>query len=133
MCAQASIPRTRRIRTMCTPHTRQLDYSKNIATEETLALLEKLCEAAKIDEEAAKMFSGVKINNTEKRAVLHVALRKIANERATHAAAHAAAPLLLCAEHIPSDRAQRAGITIAATHAAVAAAVVAAHANTKAE
>merc|ERR1719409_1761444 len=56
-----------------------LDYSKNIVTDETLALLEKLCEDAKVLEMAKKMFSGEKINLTEKRAVLHVALRNRSN------------------------------------------------------
>ena len=52
-----------------------LDYSKNIVTDETMSMLEKLCEEAKVKEMAKAMFSGEKINLTEKRAVLHVALR----------------------------------------------------------
>jgi len=56
-----------------------LDYSKNIVTDETMALLEKMCDEAKVKEMAAEMFSGVKINLTEKRAVLHVALRNRSN------------------------------------------------------
>merc|ERR1719424_1892095 len=56
-----------------------LDYSKNIATEETMALLEDLCTQAKVLPMAQAMFSGQKINLTEKRAVLHVALRNRSN------------------------------------------------------
>ena len=56
-----------------------LDYSKNRITEETLSLLLKLAEAAKVSEWAAKMFNGEKINTTEDRAVLHVALRNRSN------------------------------------------------------
>ena len=56
-----------------------LDYSKNIVTEETMKLLEELCSEAKVPEMAKKMFSGEKINHTEGRAVLHVALRNRAS------------------------------------------------------
>jgi len=56
-----------------------LDYSKNIVTEETLELFEKVVDAANVKGEAARMFSGEKINATEKRAVLHVALRNQSN------------------------------------------------------
>jgi len=56
-----------------------LDFSKNIVTAETMELLEKVADAAKIKEEAARMFAGEKINLTEKRAVLHVALRNRSN------------------------------------------------------
>ena len=56
-----------------------LDYSKNIVTEETMALLEGLATTAQIKEEAQRMFSGEKINATEGRAVLHVALRNRSN------------------------------------------------------
>ena len=56
-----------------------LDYSKNIVTDETMALLEKLCTQAEVLPMAKKMFAGEKINLTEKRAVLHVALRNRSN------------------------------------------------------
>jgi len=56
-----------------------LDYSKNIVTDETMALLQQMCEEAKVLEMAKAMFSGEKINLTEKRAVLHVALRNRSN------------------------------------------------------
>jgi len=56
-----------------------VDYSKNIATDQTMKLLVGLAETAKVKEEAQRMFSGEKINATEGRAVLHVALRNRAN------------------------------------------------------
>jgi glucose-6-phosphate isomerase len=52
-----------------------LDYSKNRITDETLKLLLKLAEESHLRERIDAMFSGEKINITEKRAVLHVALR----------------------------------------------------------
>ena len=58
-----------------------LDYSKNIVTEETMVLLEKMCDEANVLPMARKMFTGQKINLTEKRAVLHVALRNRANTK----------------------------------------------------
>ncbi|MEN3335237.1 MAG: glucose-6-phosphate isomerase [Blastocatellia bacterium] len=51
------------------------DYSKNRVTDETLRLLVNLAEAVELGERIAAMFSGEKINLTENRAVLHVALR----------------------------------------------------------
>ena len=52
-----------------------LDYSKNRVTDETLALLRGLAEESGLRERIAAMFRGDKINQTENRAVLHVALR----------------------------------------------------------
>jgi glucose-6-phosphate isomerase len=52
-----------------------LDYSKNRITDETVRLLIALAEAAGLRERIEAMFSGEKINVTENRAVLHVALR----------------------------------------------------------
>jgi glucose-6-phosphate isomerase len=52
-----------------------LDYSKNLITEETVQRLLALARATGIEEWRERMFSGEKINNTEGRAVLHVALR----------------------------------------------------------
>src|SRR3984885_1247193 len=52
-----------------------LDYSKNRITEETRKLLLQLAEESGLKERRDAMFSGEKINITEKRAVLHVALR----------------------------------------------------------
>ncbi|MBN2164406.1 MAG: glucose-6-phosphate isomerase [Pontiellaceae bacterium] len=52
-----------------------LDYSKNRVTTETMDLLVKLAESAELKKWIDAMFSGEKINATESRAVLHVALR----------------------------------------------------------
>ncbi len=52
-----------------------LDYSKNRITDETLRLLLALAETAGLRARIDAMFSGEKINVTEQRAVLHVALR----------------------------------------------------------
>ena len=52
-----------------------LDYSKNRVTDETLKLLFALAEQSGLRGRIDAMFSGEKINITEKRAVLHVALR----------------------------------------------------------
>lgn len=56
-----------------------LDYSKNLITEETMGLLRELADECRLPEAIAAMFSGEKINETEKRAVLHVALRNRSN------------------------------------------------------
>jgi glucose-6-phosphate isomerase len=52
-----------------------LDYSKNRADDETLRLLLRLAEEAGLRERIDAMFRGDRINVTEKRAVLHIALR----------------------------------------------------------
>ncbi|QOZ71048.1 glucose-6-phosphate isomerase [Bradyrhizobium arachidis] len=52
-----------------------LDYSKNRITDETLALLLELAEQSGLRARIDAMFRGEKINVSEKRAVLHVALR----------------------------------------------------------
>src|SRR5437868_3151705 len=52
-----------------------LDYSKNRVTETTLNLLQQLAEECDLRAMIDAMFGGEKINTTEKRAVLHVALR----------------------------------------------------------
>src|ERR1039457_5900523 len=52
-----------------------LDYSKNRITDETLKMLLRLAEESGLRQRIDTMFSGEKINVTEKRAVLHVALR----------------------------------------------------------
>jgi len=52
-----------------------LDYSKNRVTDETLQLLLQLAEESGLRSHIEAMFRGDKINFTEKRAVLHVALR----------------------------------------------------------
>ena len=52
-----------------------LDYSKNRVTDETLKLLVQLARESGLEERRDAMFRGEKINITERRAVLHVALR----------------------------------------------------------
>jgi glucose-6-phosphate isomerase len=52
-----------------------LDYSKNRITEETVALLVNLAKERKVAERRDAMFRGEKINVSENRSVLHVALR----------------------------------------------------------
>jgi len=55
------------------------DYSKNRVTPDTLKLLLELPKQAKLAEKIEAMFTGQKINRTEDRAVLHVALRNRSN------------------------------------------------------
>ncbi|MCW2481805.1 glucose-6-phosphate isomerase [Candidatus Symbiopectobacterium sp. NZEC135] len=56
-----------------------VDYSKNRITQETLDKLLELARETQLSEAIASMFSGEKINRTEDRAVLHVALRNRSN------------------------------------------------------
>ncbi len=56
-----------------------LDYSKNRVTAETMQKLVALAEEAGLSEAITAMFRGDKINRTEGRAVLHVALRNRSN------------------------------------------------------
>ena len=56
-----------------------VDYSKNRITEETLAKLQDLAKECDLAGAIKSMFSGEKINRTEHRAVLHVALRNRSN------------------------------------------------------
>ena len=53
------------------------DYSKNIVTEKTMSLLRQLAEQCALKEAIEAMFSGEKINMTEDRSVLHIALRNL--------------------------------------------------------
>ena len=59
------------------------DFSKNRISEKTMSLLFKLVEEANLDGMIGAMFTGQKINNSEKRAVLHIALRNRANRTIT--------------------------------------------------
>ena len=52
-----------------------LDYSKNLITDDTVKLLAELAEESDLRGRMNAMFGGEKINVTENRAVLHVALR----------------------------------------------------------
>lgn len=58
-----------------------LDYSKNLVTSETMALLMQLARQCGLQDRVEAMFRGDRINATERRAVLHTALRKPAGER----------------------------------------------------
>ncbi len=58
-----------------------LDYSKNRITDQTLSLLGELAEQSLLRERIDAMFGGQKINITEDRAVLHVALRAPRGDR----------------------------------------------------
>ena len=57
-----------------------LDYSKNRVTDETMSLLLELAEQSGVAARRDAMFRGDKINVTENRAVLHIALRAPASE-----------------------------------------------------
>lgn len=57
-----------------------LDYSKNLITEDTRTKLLDLAEACEVESFRDKMFAGEKINRTEDRSVLHVALRDPSDE-----------------------------------------------------
>jgi glucose-6-phosphate isomerase len=60
-----------------------LDYSKNRITDETISLLLQLAEARGVTQRRDAMFAGEIINTTERRAVLHVALRAPRGTRIT--------------------------------------------------
>ena len=60
-----------------------VDFSKNRMTDETLALLTDLARDTGLEDMRVAMFAGEKINTTENRAVLHVALRNRANKSIT--------------------------------------------------
>src|SRR6201995_652681 len=57
-----------------------LDYSKNRIDDETVALLIQLARECRVKEAAEAMFSGERINATEGRPVLHIALRNRSNK-----------------------------------------------------
>jgi glucose-6-phosphate isomerase len=56
-----------------------VDYSKNIITRDTMELLLELASEINVKDALSQLFSGEKINETENRAVLHVALRNRSN------------------------------------------------------
>lgn len=56
-------------------HDLYLDFSKNIIDDEAMELLFGLAEESEVGEAVRSMFSGEKINTTENRSVLHIALR----------------------------------------------------------
>ena len=55
------------------------DYSKNSITDKTIQLLLQLAEECKLKEAIAALFNGERINVTEKRSVLHIALRNFSD------------------------------------------------------
>ena len=57
-----------------------IDFSKNFLTKETLSLFEKLSTECKLDEAKSAMANGERINETEDRSVLHIALRNRSNK-----------------------------------------------------
>ena len=57
-----------------------LDYSKNRIDAETMQLLQNLAKERDVEGQRTRMFRGDKINTTENRSVLHVALRNQSNE-----------------------------------------------------
>ena len=57
------------------------DLSKNLVTDETVKLLCDLARDVKLEDRRKAMFSGVHINTTEDRAVLHTALRRPASDK----------------------------------------------------
>jgi glucose-6-phosphate isomerase len=57
-----------------------LDYSKNRVTKDVLSALFELADERAVSEKIEQMFSGVPINNTENRAVLHTALRNFSGK-----------------------------------------------------
>ncbi len=58
----------------------RLNYALNFVAPETIGLLLRLAKQQKVEDWRARMWAGEKINTTENRAVLHVALRKRPNE-----------------------------------------------------
>ena len=74
-----------------------LDYSKNRVTDETLKLLVQLADESGLRERIDAMFRGEKINITENRAVLHVALRAPKEHRSLLTAR------MLCHKSTPSS------------------------------
>jgi glucose-6-phosphate isomerase len=56
-----------------------LDYSKNIISEHTVKLLAELADECQLSEAIHSMFNGTRINQTENRSVLHIALRNRSN------------------------------------------------------
>ena len=61
----------------------RFDLSKNLITDETVKLLVDLAREVKVEERRDQMYSGVHINTTEDRAVLHTALRRPADQVGT--------------------------------------------------
>ncbi|MFL2590525.1 MAG: glucose-6-phosphate isomerase [Flavobacteriaceae bacterium] len=61
-----------------------LDYSKNRINDKTLEIFEKLAKEIKLDDAINSYFNGEKINETERRAVLHTAIRNQSDDELIH-------------------------------------------------
>ena len=61
-----------------------LDFSKNRLNEKTLEIFENLAQEVKLDDAIKSYFNGEKINETEKRGVLHTAIRNQSNNEIIH-------------------------------------------------
>ena len=61
-----------------------IDYSKHLATDETIDRLLELARAAGVEQRRDAMFAGDHVNTTEDRAVLHTALRRATPDREVH-------------------------------------------------
>ena len=70
-----------RATTMCTEAAGLfIDWSKNLVTDDVVRQLVALADEVRVRDRIDAMFRGERINTTERRAVLHVALRAPANE-----------------------------------------------------
>jgi len=58
----------------------ELDFSKNLVTDEVMQALQTLASECQVNEKSQAMFAGEIINHTEKRAVLHTALRNFSGK-----------------------------------------------------
>jgi glucose-6-phosphate isomerase len=58
----------------------ELDFSKNLITDEVMQALQALATECQVSKKSQAMFAGEIINHTEKRAVLHTALRNFSNK-----------------------------------------------------
>ena len=74
------------------------DLSKNLIKPETLQLFANLAKAVKLDERTKAMYTGVHINNTEDRAVLHTVLRRPVEDEASTSLT-VRTPSRTCARH----------------------------------
>src|SRR5579859_7056668 len=52
-----------------------VDYSRHLASRETLSLLQELARAAQLEDRRRQLFEGALVNNTERRPALHTLLR----------------------------------------------------------
>ncbi len=81
-----------------------LDYSKNRITDETLRLLLELARESGLAERTEAMFRGERINTTEDRSVLHVALRMPRGRPSSSTAATSSPTSTTCSTGWPPSR-----------------------------